>query len=47
MLGKKKFAELLSDLVSTPVGKPTLVPEEDKRSPMKLSGAVFTPVDVA
>lgn len=31
MLGKKKFASLLSDLVSRPEGKPVLVPVSDKR----------------
>ena len=31
MLGKKRFAELLSDYVTKPIGKPVLVPEEDKR----------------
>jgi len=30
-LGKKKFAELLSDLVVKPSGKPTLAPVDDKR----------------
>lgn len=30
-LGKKKFAELLSELVVKPEGKPVLVPESDKR----------------
>ena len=30
-LGKKKFAEVLGDLVIKPEGKPTLVPEGDKR----------------
>lgn len=30
-LGKKRFAELLGDLVVKPVGKPALVPESDKR----------------
>ena len=31
LLGKKAFAELLSDLVTRPEGKPTLVPDSDKR----------------
>lgn len=30
-LGKKKFAELLGELIVKPQGKPTLVPETDKR----------------
>lgn len=31
LLGKRKFAELLSQYVDKPPGKPTLVPESDKR----------------
>ncbi len=31
LLGKKRFDELLSDFVHKPEGKPTLVPESDKR----------------
>lgn len=31
LLGKKKFVELLGDLIVKPAGKPTLVPESDKR----------------
>lgn len=30
-IGKKKFAEVLGDLITKPEGKPTLVPEGDKR----------------
>ena len=31
LLGKKKFEELLSELITKPPGKPALVPESDKR----------------
>ena len=31
LLGKKKFEELLGALITKPQGKPTLVPESDKR----------------
>ena len=31
LLGKKKFNELLSGFITKPQGKPTLVPESDKR----------------
>ena len=34
LLGKKKFAELLSGLVERPEGKPVLVPVDDKRPEM-------------
>lgn len=34
LLGKGKFKELLSEYVETPPGKPTLVPENDKRKPI-------------
>jgi hypothetical protein len=35
-LGKKKFKEFLSDYVVKPEGKPTLVPETDKRAKINL-----------
>lgn len=36
MLGKKEFREVLADQVVKPPGKPTLVPEEDKREAIAL-----------
>lgn len=38
-IGKKKFTELLGDLVVKPPGKPTLVPEGDKRPALALSAS--------
>jgi len=40
LLSKSKFAELLSEYVIRPEGKPTLVPESDKREPLKRPGAL-------
>ena len=41
MLGKKPFAEWLGDFVDKPLGKPTLVPESDKREPYNSAVADF------
>jgi len=38
-LGKKRFSELLGDLVIKPPGKPALVPETDRRPALALSAA--------
>lgn len=38
-LGKKRFGELLGDLVIKPPGKPALVPETDKRPTLAISAA--------
>lgn len=35
LVGKKKFNELLASFVDKPPGKPALVPESDKREPIK------------
>ena len=45
-LGKKRFTELLGDLVVKPAGKPALVPESDKRPALTLGDAAneFTPI---
>ena len=39
MLGKSKFAELLTDQVVKSPGKPTIVPESDKRQPFNMTNA--------
>ena len=36
LLGKKKFAEVLGNAIEKPQGKPTLVPESDKRSALDM-----------
>ena len=39
LMGKRDFAEILGQLVDKPHGKPTLVPETDKRPEIRLSTA--------
>lgn len=39
-LGKKRFTALLGDLVVKPAGKPTLVPEADKRPTLVIQSAI-------
>jgi len=45
MLGKTRFEELLSGLIEKPQGKPTLVPESDKRPAMNTAKNDFTEVN--
>ena len=45
VLGRKKFNELLGDLVWKPQGKPTLVPESDKRPAMNTAKEDFMEVE--
>ncbi len=44
LLGKQKFAELLTDYVHKPLGKPTLVPLSDKREPYSTAQSDFAGV---
>lgn len=44
-LGKKRFEELLSNLVEKPQGKPVLVPESDKRPAMHTAADDFNDVN--
>lgn len=44
--GKKRFTTLLGDLVVKPAGKPTLVPESNKRPALEIQSEAdeFTPI---
>ena len=41
LLGKTRFEELLSNYIEKPQGKPTLVPESDKRPAMNTAKTDF------
>ena len=40
LMGKTKFEEILGDLIYKPPGKPTLVPDSDKRPAMNVTDAI-------
>lgn len=41
LMGKRKFGELLGDYIEKPMGKPTLVPESDKRPALNTAAGDF------
>ena len=41
LLGKSRFEELLAPYIEKPKGKPTLVPESDKRPAMNIAKSDF------
>jgi hypothetical protein len=45
LIGKKKFSEVLGDVIIKPQGKPTLVPASDKRPEMELEAATENDFD--
>ena len=46
LVGKKRFAEVGSPYISKPQGKPTLVPESDKRPPFNSAEMDFKDIEV-
>ena len=42
LLGKRRFDELLTDLIEKPQGKPVLVPETDKRPALHTAAEDFS-----
>lgn len=42
VLGKDRFEELLAGFIEKPQGKPTLVPESDKRPAMNTAKSDFS-----
>lgn len=45
LIGKKKFGTLCADYINKPQGKPTLVPDSDKRKPMNQAKDDFSGID--
>ena len=45
LLGKARFEKVLGKLIIKPAGKPTLVPESDKRPPMNTAADDFNDND--
>ena len=43
-LGKKRFGEMLGDLIIKPRGKPTLADENDKREPFNNAASDFNDI---
>jgi len=46
IIGKKRFAELCADYISKPQGKPTLVPDSDKREVFNSAAEDFKNIDI-
>lgn len=46
LVGKKELAELIGDYIVKPEGKPTLVPESDKRPPLHDANSDFADIEV-
>ena len=44
LIGKKDFAEKFGQFITKPLGKPTLVPESDKREPYSSAAADFAEI---
>ena len=46
LVGKKELAALIGDYIVKPEGKPTLVPESDKRPPLRDVDSDFADIEV-
>ena len=47
LIGKKRFPELLGDLIIKPAGKPALVPNEDPRPVFSTAASDFADIKVS